>query len=122
VLWFWIGLGLCAVFIYGCLTPNPPSGPAGVPQFDKFEHAFAFFVMGAWFGALFRYAQLRVLIVLSLFGAVMEVVQWSIGYRDGDPWDWVADAAGIVIGLSFLWLTGVDWVARVEHLVKATGN
>lgn len=120
VIWFWIGFGLGGIFIYGCLMPNPPS--PGVPDFDKYEHAFAFAVMGFWFGALFRHSLLRVLVVLSFFGAAMEVVQWTTTYRSGDPMDWLADTAGVLIGLILLRLTGVDWVAKVEHCVKATRN
>lgn len=119
--WFACGLALCAIFLYGCLMPNPPSAP-GIPHFDKFEHAFAFVVMGAWFGALFRRAPVRVLVALSLFGAATEVLQWASGYRCGDPLDWGADTAGVVIGLALVRFTGVDWVARVERRVAAAAG
>ncbi|WP_424821745.1 hypothetical protein [Salinisphaera sp.] len=119
--WFALGLVLCLVFVYGCLMPNPPSEP-GIPYFDKFEHGSAFVVMGAWFGALYLRAPLRVLIVLSLFAAGTELMQWASGYRDGDPLDWLADTAGVVISLAVLHALGVDWVARIERRVTATQN
>lgn len=121
VLWFVIGLGLCAIFVYGCLMHHPPSEPA-IPQFDKLEHAFAFIVMGSWFVALFRGAPLRVLVALSLFGAATEVMQWLSGYRDGDPLDWCADTVGILIGLAIIRVLGVDWVAEIESRVAAKRN
>lgn len=122
VAWFWIGLGLCAIYLYGCLMPHPPSGP-DMPQFDKFEHAFGFLVMSLWYGALFRHAWLRVLIGLSAFSAVSEVMQWLLTTtRSGDPLDWLAGTAGILVGLALLWITRVDWVARVERYVATTGN
>lgn len=110
--WFGVGLLLCAVFVYGCLMPNPPSAP-GVPFFDKFEHGFAFFVMGGWFGALFQRAPLRVLVVLSLFAVATEVMQWASGYRDGDPLDWLADTLGAALALILVRALGVDWVERI---------
>lgn len=119
--WLACGLVLCAIFLYGALTPNPPSAP-GIPYVDKYEHAFAFLVMGAWFSALFRHAPVRVLVALSVFGAVTEVMQWASGYRDGDPLDWCADTAGAVIGLVLVRITGVDWVARIESRVAAARN
>lgn len=119
--WFAVGLALCAVFVYGCLMPNPPSAP-GIPFFDKFEHGSAFLVMGVWFGALYRRAPVRVLIALSLFAAATEIMQWASGYRDGDPLDWLADTTGAVIALVVLRIINVDWVARIERRVAAKGN
>ncbi|MES1935609.1 VanZ like family protein [Salinisphaera hydrothermalis C27AD] len=111
-LWFGIGLALCAVFLYGCLMPNPPSEP-GIPFFDKFEHGFGFLVMGAWFGALYPDRRLRVLVALSAFAAATELLQWASGYRDGDPYDWMADTAGAAVALVLLRVIGIDWVERI---------
>ncbi|WP_353225843.1 VanZ family protein [Salinisphaera hydrothermalis] len=83
--------------------PNPPSEP-GIPFFDKFEHGFGFLVMGAWFGALYPNRRLRVLVALSAFAAATELLQWASGYRDGDPYDWMADTAGILPGLALAWI------------------
>lgn len=111
-LWFGIGLALCAVFIYGCLMPNPPSNP-GIPFFDKLEHGFGFLVMGAWFGALYSNRRLRVLVALSAFAAATEIMQWASGYRDGNPADWLADTSGAVVALALLSAMGINWVEQI---------
>ncbi|HET7313264.1 VanZ family protein [Salinisphaera sp.] len=120
-IWFVAGIALCGLFIYGCLMPNPPSGP-GFAYFDKLEHGFAFIVIGAWFGAFYLRTPWRVLIALSLFAAGTEIMQWASGYRDGDPLDWLVDTVGAAFSLSVLRALGVDWVARIEHRVAAKGN
>ncbi|MGN8158841.1 VanZ family protein [Salinisphaera sp. SWV1] len=120
-LWWALGLVLCAIFVYGCLMPNPPSAP-GIPFFDKFEHGSAFLVMGAWFGALYLRAPLRVLLALSVFAAATELMQWASGYRDGDPYDWMADTAGAVVALVLLRLLGIDWVAWVATRLGTAGR
>lgn len=113
IIWLWIGLGLAGLFIYACLMPNPPQ-ISGFPHFDKLEHGFAFLLMSLWFGALFRLHHLYVLLVLSAFGAVTEIMQATLTYvRGGEVMDWVADTFGVVLGLLLLHLVRVDWVAWV---------
>ena len=33
---------------------------------------------------------------MLLYGAAMEIAQGQTGYRTADPWDWVADAIGLL--------------------------
>lgn len=120
-LWLACGLGLCGLFIYGCLMHHPP-GSHSIPYFDKIQHASAFVVMGAWFGAILRPRYVLVWVALSAFGAFTEVLQWASGYRDGDPWDWVADSTGIVIGLVLVGLGAMNWLRKVDARVATTGN
>lgn len=97
-LWFAGGLVLCIVFLLGALMPHPPSIKS-INHFDKYEHAFAFVVISLWFAALFPRRFMRILVLLSSYGALVEILQWASGYRSGDVWDWVADTIGILIGL-----------------------
>lgn len=120
-IWFAIGIGLCLVFLYGCLMPNPPSEP-GIPHFDKIEHGGAFLVMGAWFAMLFPRRPSVLLLTLSLYAAFTEVLQWAIGYRDGDPLDWVADTAGLTLGLVLVHLVALDWLSKLESRVATARN
>jgi VanZ family protein len=87
------------------VIPHPPQLP-GEPN-DKIQHMVAFATLGllsAW-----AYAQaplVRLLIGLSLYGALIEVVQAipALG-RDSDVKDWIADtiACGIVLLIVALW-------------------
>jgi len=87
------------------IIPQPPELP-GEPS-DKLQHVSAFLVLGAL--AFFAYPSTRrtsLGIGLSLFGALIEVVQAIPSlHRDSDPLDWIADtAAATVILISLRWL------------------
>ena len=84
------------------VLPHPPELP-GQPS-DKIQHVAAFAtlgVLGAW--AFARKPLLPLLAGLSLFGAIIEVVQ-SIPslHRDADVKDWIADtlACGLVLAIA----------------------
>jgi hypothetical protein len=70
---------------------------------DKFQHIMAFATLALLGRLAFpRLGGLRLLLGLSLFGALIEVLQaipWL--HRDSDPIDWIADtlAAGTVLAL-----------------------
>jgi hypothetical protein len=81
------------------VLPHPPRLP-GEPG-DKVEHILAFItlaLLGAW--AYPKTALPQLLVRLSLFGALIELVQAiPLLQRDSDPVDWLADtvAAGLVL-------------------------
>lgn len=85
---FW-ALALFALVM--ALIPHPPELP-GDPS-DKVQHAIAFATL-AFVGSLAypRLTHLRLIIELSLFGALIEVAQAiPVLHRDSDPMDWVTD-------------------------------
>lgn len=81
------------------VLPHPPEIP-GEPN-DKLQHIAAFATLGAlgaW--AYVEAALLRLLVGLSLFGALIEFVQAIPSlHRDSDVKDWIADtlACGLVL-------------------------
>jgi VanZ family protein len=87
------------------VLPHPPQVP-GEPN-DKVQHIAAFATL-AFLGSLAYPAAgpLRLLLRLSLFGALIEVVQAIPAlHRDSDYKDWIADtlAAGLVLALVWWW-------------------
>ena len=86
------------------VLPHPPMIP-GNPS-DKLQHIAAFVTMsalGAW--AYPRFKLLRLLALLSAFGAAIEVIQAIPAlHRDSDVWDWVADTAAVSVVLLAVWL------------------
>jgi len=87
------------------VVPHPPELP-GEPS-DKIQHIAAFATLalfGAW--AYARFPLLQLLVGLSLYGALIEVVQAipALG-RDSDVKDWIADTAAAA-----LMLVLVRWV------------
>lgn len=71
--------------------PKPPQLP-GQPG-DKVQHILAFLVLAGLAAAAYpRAGLIRIGIGLSLFGALIELVQAIPAlHRDSDPLDWLAD-------------------------------
>ncbi len=84
--------------------PQPPRVPGDPP--DKILHIIAFAVLAALASLAYRRTNKLVLLAgLSLFGALIEIVQLVPSlHRDGDIVDWIADSlsAGLVLGLAAL--------------------
>jgi len=83
--------------------PGSPDGGLELPWLpgaDKVVHALVFAIPAYVFARLTR----RVGLVAGLFAVhavVSELVQWRfIPYRDGDPWDAVADLVGIGLAVA----------------------
>lgn len=97
----WRGLGYLAVvaLLTACLWPQADTvGPQGI---DKLLHLTAFALVAAWFGALVRPSRYPVLaLALAAFGLAIEALQWLTGYRSAELMDWLADLAGIAVGLA----------------------
>lgn len=91
------------------VLPHPPQIP-GNPN-DKLQHITAFATL-ALLGS-FAYpgtALLQLLLRLSLFGAMIEVVQAIPSlHRDSDVWDWVADTVAACAVLTIVW-----WARRAR--------
>ena len=104
---FWAALLL--TFVMASL-PHPPRIP-GDPV-DKLQHMAAFAVLTALACAAWpAMSRLRLAIILSAFGALIEVVQAIPAlHRDSDWRDWVADTAAILVTLAL--------AAMVERLVR----
>ena len=84
------------------VLPHPPKIP-GHPS-DKLQHIAAFVtltLLGSW--AYPRIKPLKLLLLLSLFGALIEVVQAIPALnRDSDVLDWVVDTLAVAIALALI--------------------
>lgn len=89
---FWAALVFAFVM---AIVPHPPRLP-GEPS-DKVQHIIAFVTLTLLGCAAFgRGAWVRLLICLSLYGALIEVVQAIPQiHRDSDVIDWLADTAAV---------------------------
>ena len=68
---------------------------------DKVEHAVLFAGLALLAIAAWPQRLLAIVLGLLLYGAAMEVAQSFTAHRFGDPWDWLADAAGLLVLLPF---------------------
>ena len=98
------------------VLPHPPQLP-GAPS-DKVQHIAAFLVLGALASFAYpRTSPVYLATALSLFGAVIEIVQLIPAlHRDGDPVDWIADTAAAGLILIFL-----HWL-RTRRVKSAAAN
>ena len=98
---FWLlWLGVTAIL----LVPAEYIGSPVFDWWDKAQHGLVFFVLTI--SAYLAYSsKLRwILIGLFLFGGVIELLQSVTGWRQGDLFDWLADAIGVAVayfGLCF---------------------
>ncbi len=99
----WLAGFFLAVQLVVVYLPGSPDGGLELPWLpgaDKVVHSLIFAIPVYLFARLTRRVGL-VAGVFALHAVVSELVQWwFIPYRDGDPWDVVADLIGI--GLAVL--------------------
>lgn len=81
------------------VLPHPPHIP-GNPS-DKLQHIGAFVTLAVLGSFAYPAVALTALLVrLSIFGAVIELIQAiPVLHRDCDFWDWVADTIAVTMGL-----------------------
>ena len=86
-----------AVLTVAMLWPinQPPPAPDGT---DKIVHLIAFAVLAFPLARTGRIGLTPVVVGASVFGGVIEIVQPSFG-RSADMQDWIADIAGVVLGI-----------------------
>jgi VanZ family protein len=86
--------------LWGQLQPEIPGALQGIN--DKLLHVAAYFVLGAMAGGAIRQrSQVKwAVLALILAGALMEVVQGSVG-REASMVDVIANAAGAIAGAAF---------------------
>lgn len=91
---FWIAALFALVM---ALLPHPIELP-GNPS-DKVQHAAAFATLGVLGGLAYpRLSPVRLILGLSLFGALIEVAQAiPMLHRDSDPLDWIADTVACAL-------------------------
>jgi VanZ family protein len=86
------------------VLPHPPQLP-DEPN-DKVQHIIAFTtlaLLGSWVYPAVR--PLKLLLGLSLFGALIEVVQAiPVLHRDSELLDWVADTSAVAVVLLLVYL------------------
>ena len=74
---------------------QPPSAPDGS---DKVVHLIAFAALAFPLARTGRFGLIAVFVGASVFGGLIEVIQPSFG-RSADIQDWIADIAGVGLGI-----------------------
>lgn len=90
---------------------------------DKWLHGMTFFILAVWFAGQYRRPSYwRIAAGLMLFGLMIELSQFIVGYRNADWHDVGANTAGIVIGLSVALAGFGGWCLRVEEWYAARNS
>jgi VanZ family protein len=101
---------------------TPPS--LGFTWQDKFEHFTAY----AIFGGAITYANIRsnkhwillgAVVFCSLFGILDEIHQHWIPGRSTDPYDWIADTAGALLGGYVILIMRKIWLGWLKAKTAA---
>lgn len=84
-------LVLLAATLWPAVTIPGPEGS------DKLVHLVSFGWLMVWFAQLITTRRWRLALTLSLYGALIELLQHFSGYRYGDIWDLCADSSGVML-------------------------
>lgn len=79
----------------------PLSAPVASTGWDKSDHLVGFAALtmtGMWMLPAQSRARVWLWLGLLLLGGLIEVLQMFIPMRQGDLWDWLADAIGVGMG------------------------
>ena len=74
---------------------QPPPSPDGS---DKVVHLIAFAALAFPLARTGRFGLIPIFIAISAYGGIIEVLQPSFG-RSADMKDWIADIAGVALGI-----------------------
>ena len=85
---------LTVAMLWPINQPPPPDGT------DKIVHLIAFAALTFPLARTGRIGLIPVVVGASAFGGLIEVIQPSFG-RSADMQDWIADIAGVVLGIMF---------------------
>ena len=94
---FWALLLTVAVL---SLMPTGYLPPQVFSLWDKAQHALAFATLAALGLLAYPHRRWRLLTGLLVFGGLIELAQAATGWRQGEWADWLADAAGLALGLA----------------------
>ncbi len=94
-----------------------------IPQGDKLVHGGTFAVLMLVWGNILRDERAHRWLVVGglLLGGLIELAQWPIARADADPFDLLADALGLGLGLALLRTPLADVLARAECRLRQRG-
>ncbi|WPL10769.1 putative integral membrane protein [Thiorhodovibrio litoralis] len=96
---FWRLSAWLLVVLVVILSVVPTGVPAGFEGGDKLQHLLAYMVLGFWFAVLYPRERRLILLGLILLGAALEAVQGLVPARMASPFDLLADALGVFLGV-----------------------
>lgn len=84
------------------------------PQIDTIGHFISFFILAWIVHSLIKLTLLKTLITLSFYGALSELGQYYLGFRNGEFSDFFAD----ITGISLFIVLKLLYLAYKKYLIK----
>jgi VanZ family protein len=119
---FWIGVSVALVLIVAWGSLQTVFGGPTVQGFDKVQHFSTYMVLAVWFTGLYPRRQWwKIIVGLLGLGLAMEIGQYLMqAGRMGDPYDMVANTAGVAAGVLLALLLTGGWAQKIESWLKQT--
>ena len=96
---FWTLVAIVGMFMLVELAPKEN----GLKYLDKIQHALIFLILSISGYLAFKQKMWAITLGLTIFGAIIEVLQATLTVtRTGDVYDWLADIAGLLIGIMII--------------------
>lgn len=113
--WTWLVAGLVLLIIGLVAALSPVPSVVAVTLNDKLIHAAGFLVFMLWFGGVFetRFAPV-VVVALSAYGLLIELLQSLTPTRQAETLDLVADVAGVLLGWALSAAGLSRWCVKLE--------
>lgn len=102
---------LLSIATYGFLKDVSGIPSNWMPN-DKVMHLLVFFALTLSFHQAYRRPFWQVFGWLALYGALIEVAQATFTNRMGDPLDWLADVAGVILAAAVIRRLPAGWFRR----------
>jgi VanZ family protein len=120
-LWQVLSIALVVFVLVAAVTPvfwffdSKAKAISWFQNVDKWLHASTFLVLSVWFAGLFARRNYWLVVAgLLMFGGLLELLQYQIGYRTADWFDMGANTVGIILGLSVSVAGLGGWGLRLE--------
>ncbi len=93
--------------------------PLDILRADVWLHLLTFFFLSVWFaGQYSRSSYWRLVVGLTAFGVLIELIQRMISYRSAEWMDLAADVGGIGIGIVVAMVGLGGWSLRFEQWLE----
>ncbi len=120
LLWLSIGYGLVALVVFLSLTSSPVDMETGLPYEDKVFHAFAYFILMAWFSQIYhdKFQRNMIAVIFVFMGMTLEYLQSFDANRYSEFADMIANATGVALGFSIALTGAKNILLRVEKVIS----
>ena len=118
-LWLAIGYALVVLVVYLSLTSSPVDPGLNIPYEDKIYHAFAYFVLMAWFSQIYhdKFQRNMIAMVFIVMGFMMEYLQSFDPKRFAEAGDILANITGVALGFGVALSSAKNILLKIEKVL-----